>query len=125
MVSFLERACEAIDDDDERRRSERASLLATVLAIPLSHTMQPCGEPFKAAARDASAGGMSLLHTRAVTAEMLALRWQNLAAPGHPINLVLRVQRCQPMGPFYEVAGDFVPQQWQGCGEFLSHDAQN
>lgn len=125
MVSYLERQCDGIDDDDDRRQNSRASLLATVLAIPLGKTLEPCGEPFKAAARDASTGGLSLLHTRAVTAGHLALRWQSLASPGRQIDLVMRVQRCQPMGPFYEVAGDFVSQGSPGCEEMLSHDAGN
>jgi DNA-binding response OmpR family regulator len=126
MVSYLERQCEGVDDDDDdRRHNARASLLATVLAIPLSKTLEPCGDPFKAAARDASTGGLSLLHTRAVTAGHLALRWQSLASPGRQIDLVMRVHRCQPMGPFYEVAGEFVSQGSSGCEEMLSHDAGN
>jgi DNA-binding response OmpR family regulator len=126
MVGYLERQCEGVDeDDDDRRQNARASLLATVLAIPLGKTLEPCGEPFKAAARDASTGGLSLLHTRAVTAGHLALRWPSLASPGRHIDLVMRVQRCQPMGPFYEVAGDFVPHGSPGCQEMLSHDAGN
>jgi DNA-binding response OmpR family regulator len=120
MVNYLERASD--DDEGERRRWARASLLATVTAIPLTGDLQPCGEPFKAAARDASAGGISLLHTRAVTAECLALRWRSLAAPAAPISLLLRVQRCQPMGPFYEVAGNFLPRTAGLCETELSQD---
>jgi hypothetical protein len=107
MGSYLERMF-ADADDGERRESERASLLATVTAIPLSGSGEPCGEPFKAAARDVSEGGLSLLHTRAVTSEFLAVRWSPLGASGHHVNLVLEVHRCQPMGPFYEVAGRFT-----------------
>ena len=83
MVSYLERnSSDGSEGDNDRRKATRASLLATVTAIPLSRTFEPCGEPFKAAARDASAGGMSLLHTRAVNAEHFALRWQSLASQG-------------------------------------------
>jgi hypothetical protein len=94
--------------DGERRESQRASLLATVTVVPLNAAREPCGEPFKAAARDVSEGGLSLLHTRAVTAEFLALRWSTLGASSRQVNLVLEVHRCQPMGPFYEVAGRFA-----------------
>jgi CheY-like chemotaxis protein len=125
IVSYLERLCEGVDGDRDRRQSARATLLATVLAIPLDEALAPCGEPFKAAARDASAGGLSLLHTRAVTAGHIALRWQSLATPGQPIDLVMKVHRCQPLGPFYEVAGEFVPRSSPGCKEMLSHDAGN
>lgn len=106
MVSYLERMF--AEGEGERRESARASLLATVIVVPLSASHEPCGQPFKAAARDVSEGGLSLLHTRAVTAECLALRWTALGSPGQYVTLVLEVHRCQPMGPFYEVAGRFV-----------------
>ena len=90
MIHFLERLFEPVEADEERRRSGRASLLATITAIPLAENLEPCGEPFKAAARDASAGGLSLLHTRAVTAAWLALRWASMAAPGRLVTTLLR-----------------------------------
>lgn len=110
MVAYLERLFDGADGED-RRHSERGSLLATVMAIPLTKSLEPCGEPFKAAARDASEGGISLLHTRAITAQNLALRWHSLASPGRQIDVVMQVNRCQPMGPFYEIAGEFAPQR--------------
>jgi hypothetical protein len=106
MISYLERLFES--PNGERRRTQRASLLATIQAIPLTADLEPCGDPFKAAARDASEGGISLLHTRAVTSAQLALRWQSLGLPARQINILLRVDRCQPQGPFYEIAGQFV-----------------
>jgi CheY-like chemotaxis protein len=108
MITYLERMFDGAAGEGDRRQSERASLLATITAIPLNGEFVPCGEPFKGAARDASEGGLSLLHTRAIPAEFLALRWTSLGAPGRQINLVMQIQRCQPMGPFYEVAGKFV-----------------
>jgi CheY-like chemotaxis protein len=125
MVSYLERMGDGSDGDNDRRQASRASLLATVTAIPLSRTLEPCGEPFKAAARDASAGGVSLLHTRAVNAEHLALRWQSLASPGQQIDILMRVLRCKPMGPFYEVAGEFAPHASTGSGKILSQELEN
>jgi CheY-like chemotaxis protein len=107
MGSYLEGLFAGVGDR-ERRESQRASLLATVTVVPLNAAREPCGEPFKAAARNVSEGGVSLLHTRAVTAEFLALRWNPLGASGQRINLVLEVHRCQPIGPFYEVAGRFA-----------------
>ncbi|HYO25366.1 MAG TPA: hypothetical protein VEQ85_10505 [Lacipirellulaceae bacterium] len=109
MIAFLERMFDGVQGDGERRKSARASLLATLVAVPLTTARRPCGEPFKGVARDASAGGLSLLHTRAVTSELLALRWPGLGTPGRQITQILRVQRCHPLGPFYEVAGSFLP----------------
>jgi hypothetical protein len=107
MASYLERKFEARDGEGNRRRAKRALLLATVTAIPLDRDSEACGDAFKAVARDVSAGGLSLLHTRAVTAKRLALRWQRLSSPRRTITVVLRVIRCQPLGPFYLVAGQF------------------
>jgi hypothetical protein len=113
-MHYLEHAVDGPNGDCERRQSVRASLLATVTAIPLAGALEPCGEPFRAIARDASEGGLSLLHTRCVTAELLMLRWPLLAAPRRMIDVLLAVQRCQPLGPFYEVAGQFVAPRWIG-----------
>jgi hypothetical protein len=108
MNTYLERVSTRLDEEGNRRQTERVTLLATVVAIPLNEADQPCGEPFKAVARDASEGGMSLLHTRSVRSERLAVRWKPLATTGSFVTAVMRVDRCRPMGPFYEVAGEFL-----------------
>ncbi len=108
MLNFLERFFDEPGSQGERRKSDRVSLLATVAAVPVTRKFQTCGEPFKAAARDVSQGGMSMLHTRAVSSEFVALRWQSLASKKSFIKVVMQLTRCHPMGPFYEVAGQFV-----------------
>jgi CheY-like chemotaxis protein len=108
MLNFLERNFEEPGAGGERRKSDRVSLLATVIAIPVNRQFEPAGEPFKGAARDVSQGGMSLLHTRAISSEYVALRWQSLASKNSFIKVVMKLTRCRPMGPFYEVAGQFV-----------------
>lgn len=109
MVKYVERFCSSIEGDGCRRRGRRATLLATVTAIPLGSGFKTRGEPFKAIARDVSETGISMLHTRAVTANRLALQWQQLASPARTISIVVRVLRCRPVGPFYELAGEFTP----------------
>lgn len=106
MNTYLERIAARPDEEGNRRKDERVTLLATVVAIPINDADQPCGEPFKAVARNVSEGGMSLLHTRSIRSERLAVRWKPLGAAGL-VTAVLRVYRCGPMGPFYEVAGQF------------------
>jgi hypothetical protein len=102
----LERISARPDEEGNRRKTERVTLLATVVAVPVNEADQPCGEPFKAIARNVSEGGMSLLHTRSIRSERLVVRWKPLATGG-VVTAVLRVYRCNPMGPFYEVAGEF------------------
>jgi CheY-like chemotaxis protein len=108
MLNYLERNFEEPGLKGERRKADRVSLLATVVAVPVNARFEPVGEAFKAAARDVSQGGMSMLHTRAVSSEYLALRWQSLASKNSFIKVVMKLCRCRPMGPFYEVAGEFV-----------------
>ncbi len=107
MVSYLERKFDPDEADNNRRQSKRALLLATVTVIPLNRQLEACGDAFRAIARDVSEGGLSLLHTRAVKAKRLALRWQRLTSSQRMISVVLQVTRCRPTGPFYEVAGRF------------------
>ena len=109
MMHYLEHAVDGPIGDRERRQSVRASLLATVTAIPLAGELEPCGEPFRAIARDVSDGGLEPAAHARVTAELLALRWPRLAAPRRGRSTCCCASiRCQPLGPFYEVAGQFV-----------------
>jgi len=108
MLTYLERTFKPPGVEGDRRQSDRVSLLATVTAAPMSAEFQTAGEPFKATARDVSRGGMSLLHTRAVASKYLALRWQGLSSMQSYVTVALRLTRCAPMGPFYELAGEFV-----------------
>lgn len=108
MTTYLERLCSRVEGDGDRRQTDRVTLLATALAIPITAADEPCGEPFKGVVRDASKGGMSLLHTRAVVGERLAVRWQTLASAGRTVTVVMQIDRCRPLGPFYEVAGKFL-----------------
>lgn len=109
MLNFLERTFADPGAAGDRRRGERVSLLATVAALPVDGEFNPAGEAFRAAARDISSGGISLLHTRAVSSECMALRWQTLNSKTTFITAAIQLTRCRPMGPFYELAGQFVP----------------
>lgn len=108
VLNFLERNFEEPGAGGDRRKTSRVSLLATVVGVPVNRQFEPCGEAFKAAARDVSQGGMSMLHTRAISSEHVALRWQSLASKNSFIKVVMQVVRCRPMGPFYELAGQFI-----------------
>jgi hypothetical protein len=109
MVKYVERIGCPVEGDGCRRGAQRATLLATVTAVPLGRGFEPRGEPFNAIARDVSETGISMLHTRAVNTDRLALQWQQLTSPARTITVVLRMLRCRPTGPFYELAGEFSP----------------
>ncbi len=91
-----------------RRGSKRISILSTVVALPVDQNFAPLEEPFKMTSYDISETGICLIHTRAVTSEYLALCWRSVISPKRFMKAVIKVERCKPLGPFYEVAGPFA-----------------
>lgn len=108
VENYMRRQIVKMAADVERRHELRESLFVNVVAIPVNRDFDPIEAPFKMAARDYSESSICLLHTRAANAEYLALRWRSLALPGCFIRVVVRVTQCRPVGPFYEVVGEFV-----------------
>ncbi len=97
----------------ERRRSERRKLGICVAAVAVDETLVPIGEPFLAATYDISTGGLSMVHTRAITAKLVVVEFPNPPGPttsanGATMQMLLRVVRCRALGRFYEIAGAFV-----------------
>lgn len=90
------------------RRHQRIRCHTTATAVPIDRQHTPTGQPFLVPMRDISSGGLRLLHTRAITAEYLALSWPAETLPGHTLAVVLRVKRCRALSPFYDVGGMFV-----------------
>ena len=90
----------------ERRGMVRFPIAVPVLVMPLDENYQPVGPAFEAVTRDLSAGGMALLHTRAVNAKFLALEIE-IPQKGRR-TMILEVLRCRPSRRFYEIAGKFV-----------------
>ncbi len=106
--NYMRRQLESLAVGQNQRKEQRMAMLVTVVAAPVDRNFKPSGEPFKVAARDFSESGICLLHSRAVSSEYLALRWRSMISPKCYIRIVMQVKRCKPVGPFYEVAGQFV-----------------
>lgn len=90
------------------RRHSRARAKATALAVPVSRHFAPSGQPFNLALRDVSESGARLLHTRATSAEYLALKWPCITQPFRHIEVVAKVMRCDPLSRFYDYGCQFV-----------------
>ena len=93
---------------DDRRDSNRVSMFSTAVAIAVNKEFIPQGEAAKVTLSNLSTSGACIMHTRAISDEYLALRWNSVVSPSNSIQAVMRVTRCKPLGPFYEVAGQFV-----------------
>lgn len=92
----------------EGRERERVTCYATATATPVNRDWEPVGQPFKLALRDLSESGCRTLYTRATNAEHLALRWNATQLVAKQIRVVTKIRRCKPLGPFYDIGGQFV-----------------
>jgi hypothetical protein len=59
-----------------------------------------------ATTRNVSTGGIALIHTRPVTAKHLVVELTTTA--GERLQVLVRVLRRRPLGPFCDIAGQFV-----------------
>lgn len=110
VVEFVERAIENMEIDGlhaNRRAHPRFGLSHAVIAMPVNGKHQPLGSCFEAFGRDLSAGGMALVHTRAVREQLLALQI-TLPNGAKPIRMIGKVTRCRPLGRFYDIGVKFV-----------------
>ncbi|MCG8449319.1 MAG: response regulator [Pirellulales bacterium] len=108
VMQFMERLLQKRKVGLERRGAVRISLLTTAVAVPVSKNFVPQAEACKMTFNDISQTGACLFHTRSVQTKYLALRWRSLISPNNNLQVVMRITRCRPLGPFYEVAGEFV-----------------
>ncbi len=91
---------------DERRETRRHEFVTPTLAMPVDDQFRAQGETLVVLTRDISTNGASLIHTEQLNANYVALQ---LTSPGGPaLQVVMRVVRCRPLGPYFEVAGPFV-----------------
>ena len=108
VVNFVRRVIrgEKFYAGPERREHLRYPITIPVHATPLDDRNEPCDEPFLGITRDISIVGLCMYHTRPVTAKVLQLE---LTGPNHEqLDALLKVVRCRPAGPFFEIAGRFV-----------------
>ena len=108
LLQFLERLILKQNKGDERRKKSRIPVLSSAVAIPVNKDFVPQGDACGVTFNDLSEAGGCLFHTRSFPTEYVALRWRSLISPKVYLKAVLQVTRCSPMGPFYEIAGQFV-----------------
>ncbi len=87
------------------RRSPREPFVVSVLTQPLCDDLRAEGDPFWAVAMDVSAGGLCLISPTRFRAAHVQLRIRLPA--GGEMNPCLKITRCRPIGPYFEIAGRF------------------
>jgi CheY-like chemotaxis protein len=108
VMEFMQRLWNKHSVTEDRRKTQRISLLSPAIAVPITKDMEILGPAFSTTFCDLSASGACLMNTRSVSAEYLALKWRSTISPRNYLKLAMQVTRCKAMGPFYEVAGCFV-----------------
>jgi hypothetical protein len=93
--------------DAEMRRSKRYAAVLEVVVVPLNDHFHPNGMPFLAVTRDFSTSGLCMLHTRPAPSSKLFVEIQRPLSAA--LDVVLNVRRNRRTGPFFEIAGDFLP----------------
>lgn len=107
LIEFVKQRAATKAGWREMRRSKRIPVQLEVLVQPLNESRRPSGRPFPAVTRDVSTGGLCLMHTRPAPTAALFIEIQR---PNEtPLYVVLNVLRNRRVGPFYEIAGEFVP----------------
>jgi hypothetical protein len=108
-MQFVERLIEEGQREvsPENRSEPRYRVALKVAAQPVDERLQPVGEGFYAVTRDISSRGIALFHSAAIQTPYLALEFQD-PVTGQQLQAVLEVLRCRPLGPFHEIAGQFV-----------------
>lgn len=84
----------------EQRQRPRHTVMQPVTVVAIDKTMEPIGEPFQAITRNFSTQSIAFLHTRAVTDDLVALRFD--LTENKPAIFVAHLERSAPVGRFYD-----------------------
>ena len=106
IVEFLVRLLREEPVHHERRQATRHALAVPVIALPMDSTFRPVDAAFLAVTRNISVTGLSLVHTRAVAAQLMVVELAGSAS--ETMQFVMRVLRCRPLRNLYEIAGPFL-----------------
>lgn len=108
VVNFIRRVIrgEKFYAGTERREHLRYPITIPVRVTPLDEHNQPAVEPFLAITRDISIVGLCMYHTQSVKEKLLLLELTGINQ--EHVTVHLKVARCRPAGPFFEIAGRFM-----------------
>ena len=108
IASFMNRLGSKVRSFEgvERRAHDRFVVAIPSIVQPLDDRHIPLGKAFAAVTRDISIGGIGLLHSQPVVASFLGVR---IADPeGKQFRFLVKMLRCQPLGEYFDIGGEFV-----------------
>jgi hypothetical protein len=94
------------DDRGERRTEKRRAIAISVHAVPLDADLRPMGQGFIATTREISQRGLVLIHYKKAHTPFLAVELADAIAG--QFHAVMHLLRCRPVGPYFEMAGNFL-----------------
>ena len=95
-----------VHEGPDSRQHPRYSLAKRVRALPLTDDLRVVGQPFNALTVNVSTGGIAILQACAPSHPYLAIDFSGTARTLPPV--LLKQLRVRPIGPAYEVAGEFM-----------------
>jgi hypothetical protein len=101
MLSFVRRLAPENEADAGSK-----SLVTSVVVQTVDEDFRPAGEAFVAVTRRISTSHLALVHDQPVKGQFLAVQLPNTG--GTAMHPVMRVERCKPLGDYFEIAGDLV-----------------
>jgi len=89
----------------DHRAVERHAFSRTATVLELDEALTPVNEPDVAISRNLSKRGIAVVLTRAIAAKYVIVE---LDQGDSTIQILSRVTRCEPLGPYYDLAAEFV-----------------
>ena len=108
IQQFIDELTTAIDKWQglERRAEPRHAIALPVKVTPFDGATRQFGETFQAVTRDVSTRELSILCPHQFAADLILLEF--LQPERCRVQVGLKVRRCRPLGPFWDVAGRFI-----------------
>jgi len=106
VIEFVKQLPPVAPEVADRRNRPRRLVATTCVVTPLDAHGEPSGAAFRAVTRDVSTTGIAMLFTRPVEAPKLKIQLPRFG--GTTVEVLANVIRCEPLGPYYDVAGEFV-----------------
>ncbi len=106
LAAFIRKLTADAYEGPERRAEIRHPLLLAVQAQAIDAQGVRIGAPISGISRDLSASGISILTTTPIDGRFVLLRLARKEVG--TIDVMLKVLRSSPIGPFFETGGRFV-----------------
>lgn len=106
LIDFVNQLAVGGEPTLERRAVPRLPTAFSATVVRLADDLQPIGEPFDVVVRNISTKGLAFLSSQPIGVDHVTINMANSASTS--VELRVRVRRCQPLGPCFDVGGEFV-----------------